>query len=167
MRLAIIAAITTLSLAGLLAVILPPWSATTAIAVHFVWAYAAIIVTAWLPILITRRMLHRIVDGRPLVEQIPVTASHADIDGRVLQNTVEQTLFWLLASGLLVLSQAHHASMLLLAHAGVFTVGRACFWWGYRHRSPLRVYGFALTFFGTLGIYIYATSFLLRAIILN
>lgn len=167
MRAAVIAALATLAVAGALVVTLPPWSATTAIPVHFIWAYTAAIVTAWLPILIIRRMLHRIADARPLAEQSPVLASPADIDGRVLQNTVEQTLFWLLASGLLALSQAHHAAMLLVVHAAVFTVGRTCFWWGYRHRSPLRVYGFGLTFFGSLAVYLYACSFLLRALILN
>lgn len=167
MRNAILAAISTLVFAAFVATQLPPWSVTTAVALPFIWAYAIAIVTPWLPVLIVRRMLHRITDGRPLAEQSVVLGSNADIDGRVLQNTAEQTLLWLLASGLLTLSHATHAGMLLLVHAAMFTLGRACFWWGYSHRSPLRVYGFGLTFFGTLSIYLYATSFLLRALILN
>lgn len=160
----ILAAVITLTIAAVLAVVLPAWSVTKATPLIFCWAYWLMVAGLWLPIMIGRRVLHRVTDGRALLEQQTIPGSKADIDGRVLQNTLEQTVFAVLATGLLVLAQPPHAAMILLAHAVVFSFGRAFFWWGYRHRSPLRVYGFALTFFGSVMVFIYAASFLLRAV---
>lgn len=73
----------------------------------------------------------------------------------------EPLVFAALASGLLALSQAHHANMLLLTHAVLFSVGTLCLLGRYAR------YGAALQFFAALAVYGYASCFLLRAIILN
>ena len=126
------AAVVALVAAGCTA--LPPWSATHAVAVHYMYAYALAIMLCWLPLL---RLL------RPVL------------------SITEPLLFAVLAAGLMTLAQPHHAAMLLLGHALLFSLGAFCMLG--RHAR----FGTALQFVSSLGMYVYAASFLLRAIILN
>lgn len=115
-------------------VLLPPWSATHAIAPHFVFAYALALMLLWVPVLHVLR---------------PNTT------------TTDALMFASLASGLLALSHATHANMLLLGHAVLFSVGAAA------QLGRFVRFGHALQFMAALGVYAYAAGFLLRAIILN
>lgn len=162
-----VAALATVAVVAYVAVTLPAWSAVRAIPLHFVWAYAMALELLWLPLLIGVRANQRFLNAEQIEGRTPPPDSPSAIDARVLQNTFEQTVFAALATGLLALSQAHHAAMLLVAHAALFTVGRGLFWFGYRRQPLARGYGFGLTFYSSVGIYLYAVSFLLRAIILN
>ena len=119
---------------GLACVTLPPWSATQATAPHYIYAYALALMLLWLPLL------------RLLRPSVPIH---------------EPLVFAALAGGLLALSQAHHASMLLLAHALLFSIGTLALLGRYAR------FGAALQFFSALGIYVYAVSFLLRAFVFN
>lgn len=158
-----ITAVATVAFIAYFTITLPPWSVTMAVPLHFIWAYSMILVGMWLPILIGVRANQRFLTEEEIEGNTPIAVTHA-IDARVLQNTLEQTVFAAIATGLLVLSQAHHAAMLLLAHGAMFWVGRALFWIGYRYRPTMRGYGFGLTFYSSLGIFLYAVSFLLRAL---
>lgn len=159
-----LAAVGTVVLAAYVTVSMPPWSATTAVAVHFIWGYCLIALGLWLPLQMLVRGLQRYRDEAQITGEAPLPGSREAIDARVLQNTLEQTVFAVIATGLLTLSQAHHASMLLLVHAWLFTIGRIWFWIAY-HRAPvMRIYGFGIGAYSTLGIFIYAASFLLRAL---
>lgn len=162
-----LAAMATIGFVIYFAVTTPEWSAVRAIPLHFVWAYAMAIELIWLPILISVRGGQRSRDAQQDSGGAPAVHSPEAVDARVLQNTLEQTVFAAIATGLLALAQPHHAAMLLLAHALLFTIGRATFWFGYRRQPAARIYGFIVTFTSTLAIYIYTASFLLRAIILN
>lgn len=162
-----LAAMATLGIVFYLAVTIPELSAVRTIPLPFVWAYVMAVELIWLPLLIGVRGRQRSLDAQQDSGAAPATNSNDAVDARVLQNTLEQTVFAALATGLMVLSQPHHASMLLLAHAALFTIGRFTFWLGYRRQPAARLYGFMVTFTSTLVIYVYTFSFLLRAIILN
>ncbi len=81
-----------------------------------------------------------IVDGGPLT-------GAAEIDRRVLQNTVEQVVLalclWPLVGFFL------GAGMVLALGIG-FALARVAFWVGYHLAPPLRAFGFAATFYPTV-----------------
>lgn len=92
------AALGTVAVVAFACTALPPWSATQAIAPHFVYAYALASMLLWLPLL------------RVLRPGLSIS---------------EPLLFASMAGGLLALAQAHHAAMLLLGQALLFGFGAA------------------------------------------
>jgi len=92
-----------------------------------------------------------LIDGAPYA-----TGSAADIDARVLQNTVEQLV-------LAVALWPPIAYLMLGDGPGVmaclgigFAIARAAFWIGYHASPPLRAFGFAATFYPTIIALIWA-----------
>ncbi|WP_158967423.1 MAPEG family protein [Chachezhania sediminis] len=83
-----------------------------------------------------------LIDGQP-----PAPGSAAAIDGRVLQNTVEQALIAALVWPFVAHVQGG-AAVLVLAVG--FAVLRLIFWVGYHKAPPLRSLGFAGTFYSTV-----------------
>ena len=82
----------------------------------------------------------------------------AEIDRRVLQNTVEQLVLamaiWPAAA--VMLGAAGPGVMMGLGLS--FAVTRAVYWWGY-HRAPqLRAFGFAATFLPTVMVTVWALA---------
>jgi len=158
------AGVATVAAVGYYAVSAAPLRVLVAIDLPFIWAYAASLTGLWLPLMIGLRATQRFFDPTQIDGSAPAASSPAQIDARVLQNTLEQTVLALLASGLVALSHATHAAMLITMHAATFFIARLCFWVGY-HRAPwMRAYGFSLGFYGSVSMYIYALHFLLRAI---
>lgn len=84
-----------------------------------------------------------IIDGDPL-------AGAAEIDGRVLQNTLEQLALalalWPVTGYLLAVDGP---GVVLMLGVG-FVIARIAFWIGYHVSPPLRAFGFAATFYPTL-----------------
>ena len=97
------------------------------------------------------RLAHRrffddsIIDGAPFAP-----GSGADIDARVLQNTVEQMVLalalWPVTGHILAVDGPGVVLMLGIG----FAVARLAFWIGYHLSPPLRAFGFAATFYPTL-----------------
>lgn len=85
----------------------------------------------------------RIIDGQPL-------SGGAEIDGRVLQNTVEQLVLalciWPAAA---VILGGQGPGVILTLGLG-FALARLLFWGGYHMSPPLRAFGFAATFYPTV-----------------
>lgn len=73
--------------------------------------------------------------------------SPADIDQRVLTNTVEQALIAVLVWPFVAMVQGGAATILLGAG---FMAFRALFWIGYHRAPPFRAMGFAGTFYSTV-----------------
>lgn len=89
-----------------------------------------------------------IIDGEPYVPGSP-----AEIDQRVLQNTVEQLVLAILLwpfIGMVLLEGA------VLALALSFVIARLAFWIGYHISPPLRAFGFAATFYPTILLAVFA-----------
>jgi uncharacterized membrane protein YiaA len=106
----------------------------------------------WLMLMVgsisTTRFFHR--------ESITGAATAAiEIDQRVLRNTIEQLL--LLAIGLMGLAALGPAEALAAVPVlvALFGLGRLAFWIGYRIHPLARAFGFATTFYPTVGLYIY------------
>jgi hypothetical protein len=85
-----------------------------------------------------------------------VPGSGADIDARVLQNTVEQLVLalalWPITGFVLAVDGPG-----VVACLGVgFAIARLAFWAGYHLSPPLRAFGFAATFYPTVIAVIWA-----------
>jgi len=90
--------------------------------------------------------------------------SALDINTRFISNTFEQFAAYFVANaGLSLYCPAEEARSLILLTT-LFLLGRILFWIGY-HRNPyLRAFGFGLTFYPTVGVYIWLVLFMVFGI---
>ena len=86
-----------------------------------------------------------IIDGQPFAP-----GSAADIDARVLQNTVEQLVLALALWPVTGYVLAIDGPGVVLSLGIGFAIARLAFWIGYHISPPLRAFGFAATFYPTL-----------------
>ncbi|HSC87054.1 MAG TPA: MAPEG family protein [Polyangiaceae bacterium] len=111
---------------------------------------------AMLPLFI---MIAAVGNSRFLSEAIDPTR-HAEsrsmeIDGRVVDNTLQQSFVFAIASlALSTVVPVRHLQT-VWACAIVFVVARACFWWGYRVNPLYRAPGMAATAYMNLGMMAY------------
>lgn len=68
----------------------------------------------------------------------------------ILQNTAEQTILAVFAHVSLAATLTH-ITALSVALAGLFVIGRLAFWAGYARGAAGRAFGFALTFYSSVG----------------
>lgn len=97
--------------------------------------------------LIARLAQRRFFDDTLIDGEQPPPGSPADIDQRVLVNTIEQALLALLLWP--VVAFVLGGAVVLALGAG-FALARLVFWVGYHISPPLRALGFAATFYPTL-----------------
>lgn len=126
-------------------------------------ARCALAVLAWPLVMVGNIARQRFFSPRDIAGSSAGAASPAVAHNQaVLQNTLEQAV---LAVG------AHVALAFLLppvhlnlVPTGVvlFGVGRATFWWGYPRGAAARSFGFALTFYPTVALYVCAARLALR-----
>lgn len=76
--------------------------------------------------------------------------SAAEVDARVLRNTVEQTVLALCLWPAIGFLAADDGPGLILALSLSFPIARLAYWIGYRISPPLRLFGFAATFYATV-----------------
>lgn len=100
-----------------------------------------------------------IIDGEPS----PV-GSHADIDRRVLQNTVEQLVLALCVWPPSAYLLTGDGPGVLVALGLGFTIARLLFWIGYHLSPPLRAFGFAATFYPTVMVVLWAGIAFIRTL---
>ncbi len=89
-----------------------------------------------------------IIDGEPFV-----AGSEADIDQRVLTNTVEQLV---LASVTWPFVGMVLGGVAVIALGIGFGIARIAFWIGYHQSPPLRAFGFAASFYPTIAASIWS-----------
>lgn len=90
-----------------------------------------------------------IIDGDPL-------SGAAEIDQRVLSNTVEQLVLALaLWPAIAYLTSGDGPGLVVSLGVG-FTLARFAFWIGYHLAPPLRAFGFAATFYPTIAALVWA-----------
>ena len=121
-----------------------------------IFSLAAVLYTAFLgpglvlALLIFRIALRRFLnptleDGAP-----PSGGSGAEIDQRVLRNTVEATVLALCLWPAIGFFAAEDGPGLIVALSWSFVVTRLAYWIGYRVSPPLRLFGWSGTFYATL-----------------
>lgn len=92
----------------------------------------------------------------------PVASTAVRRANAVLQNTLEQCVL-AVGSHLALAAQMPSRWMIVLPGlAGLFCLGRALFWMGYQAGAATRAFGFALTFYPSLGACIAAIVLLLQ-----
>ena len=78
---------------------------------------------------------------------LPIAGSAADIDQRVLSNTMEQMVLALL---LWPLAITHLGAVTVIVMGAAMGVARLAFWIGYHVSPPLRIFGWSATFYATV-----------------
>lgn len=78
-----------------------------------------------------------------------------EIDGRVVENTLEQNFLFLVATLALATVLPIGAGKIFVALTAAFVVARLAFWIGYRRNPLLRAPGMAATSYMNLGIILY------------
>ncbi len=103
-------------------------------------------------------------DPKMWVGRVAKPNSSLDINTRFILNTFEQFAAYFVANaGLSLYCPAEEARSLILLTA-LFLMGRILFWIGY-HRNPyLRAFGFGVTFYPTVGVYIWLVMFIVFGI---
>ena len=85
-----------------------------------------------------------------------------EIDLRYLQNTLEQLVLAIVAHLALVLVVPDDSIRAVAILVMLFVIGRVTFWIGYHISGPARAFGFATTFYPTVGAYVYVIWQLVR-----
>jgi hypothetical protein len=73
----------------------------------------------------------------------------------LIQNTLEQVVLAIPAWGAWLWLAPPGRRGLVILCAGLFSLGRLLFFLGYRHGAPARALGFTLTFYPTVGLYLF------------
>jgi hypothetical protein len=126
------------------------------------WFACAAFASIWLLISVGRLANHRFfspadIDGGGLTEGTP----KARLLQSLIQNTLEQTMLAIIAYGGWLWLAPEGRRGLAIVCAMLFGLGRLLFFAGYAYGAPFRALGFTLTFYPTVGLYL----FLLPAIV--
>lgn len=120
------------------------------------WLACSLIATAWLLIAVGRLAGHRFftpadIDGGGLTEGTP----KAKLLQTLIQNTLEQCLLAIPAYGAWLWLAPEGRRGLVVLCAACFALGRLLFFAGYARGAPFRALGFTLTFYPTVGLYLF------------
>lgn len=102
--------------------------------------------------------LRRMLDDTLSDGDAPRPFSGAEIDARVLSNTLEQIVLALCLWPPTAYLATSAGPGLVAALGLAFVPARLAYWLGYRTYPPLRMFGFAATFFATLLAFGYAVA---------
>jgi len=123
------------------------------------WAGCSLAVVFWLILSIGALARHRFfhaedIDGSGLTEGSKAAA----IKQAVLQNTLEQGAIAFIVYGAVATFVPYTMLSVLPAAAGLFFIGRLFFRIGYAGGAPSRAFGFALTFYPTVLLFLIAVG---------
>lgn len=90
--------------------------------------------------------------------EAPEKGTPADIDARVLNNTIEQAILALCLWPAIGFLAADDGPGLLVALNIAFPFARIAFWVGYRISPALRLFGFSATFYATIFALLWAVG---------
>lgn len=120
------------------------------------WLAASASISLWLLVGVALLARHRFftpaeIDGGGLAEATPT----ARLLQALVQNTLEQVVLAIPAYGawLWLAPEGRHGLVILCA--GLFALGRLLFFLGYRYGAAGRALGFTLTFYPTVGLYLF------------
>jgi hypothetical protein len=120
------------------------------------WLACSLIASVWLLIAIARLAGHRFftpadIDGGGLTEG----TLKAKLLQTLIQNTLEQCLLAIPAYGAWLWLAPEGRRGLVVLCAACFALGRLLFFAGYARGAPFRALGFTLTFYPTVGLYLF------------
>ncbi len=94
-------------------------------------------------------------DPSMFVGRVPKPNSAVDINNRFILNTVEQFILYFIGNaGLALYCPAQEARALIVLTA-LFVLGRVLFWVGYHYNPYVRAFGFGVTFYPTVIVYLW------------
>jgi hypothetical protein len=94
-------------------------------------------------------------DPSMFVGRTPKPNSPVDINNRFILNTVEQFILYFIGNaGLALYCPAQEARTLIVLTA-LFLLGRVLFWIGYHYNPYVRAFGFGVTFYPTVMVYLW------------
>lgn len=129
---------------GVAVVNLPVFSLLPTLAFAFLWPGLALL------LVIARIAQRRLFDDELIGGDAPVPGSGAEIDRRVLQNTLEQAVLALLLWPPIAYLAVEDGPGLVLTLGVAFAIARLFFWVGYHVSHPMRAFGFGATFYPTV-----------------
>jgi MAPEG family len=89
------------------------------------------------------------------VGRVPKPNSAVDINNRFILNTVEQFILYFIGNAGLALYCPPDEARTLIILTTLFVLGRVLFWVGYHYNPYLRAFGFGLTFYPTVAVYLW------------
>ena len=132
---------------AILVVWLPGQGAQPFIPINLALIYAFMPVGVVMMLMIGSIALRRYANDGSMDGQPPERGSAADVDQRVLRSTTEQSVLALLLWPFVITSLG---AVTVIAMGVSFGLARVAFWVGYRVSPPLRIFGFAASFYPTV-----------------
>jgi hypothetical protein len=94
-------------------------------------------------------------DPSMFVGRVPKPNSPVDINNRFILNTVEQFILYFIGNAGLALYCPPDEARTLIVLTSLFVMGRVLFWIGYHYNPYMRAFGFGLTFYPTVAVYLW------------
>jgi hypothetical protein len=98
------------------------------------------------------------------VGRMPKPNSAVDINNRFILNTFEQFLLFFIGLAALALYCPQDEARTLIILTMLFVLGRILFWVGYHYNPYMRAFGFGLTFYPTVAVYLWLMLFMVFGI---
>ncbi len=126
------------------------------------WLACDLAAAVWLAVAVGRLARHRFFSDADIDAALRAGTVRADVLQSLVQNTLEQTVLAVVAYGAWLLVPRPDAPVATAWIAvGCFSVGRLLFFVGYGRGAAARAFGFALTFYPTVGLLLAAAIRLL------
>ena len=103
-------------------------------------------------------------DPNLMVGRMAKPNSSLDVNTRFILNTFEQFTAYLVAIAVVALYSPAEEARAIPILTTLFVLGRLLFWVGYHKNAHLRAFGFGLTFYPTVAVYIWYVLFMLLGI---
>ena len=94
-------------------------------------------------------------DPSMFVGRMPKPNSAVDINNRFILNTVEQFILYFIGNAGLALYCPPQEARTLIVLTALFVLGRVLFWVGYHYNPYVRAFGFGITFYPTVAVYLW------------
>ena len=94
-------------------------------------------------------------DPTMFVGRVPKPNSAVDINNRFILNTVEQFILYFIGNAGLALYCPPEEARTLIILTALFLMGRVLFWVGYHYNPYMRAFGFGITFYPTVAVYLW------------
>ena len=94
-------------------------------------------------------------DPSMFVGRTPKPNSAVDINNRFILNTVEQFILYFIGNAGLALYCPLEEARTLIILTMLFGMGRVLFWVGYHYNPYVRAFGFGITFYPTVAVYLW------------